>query len=154
MTAAPSIASAAIRRSTLLFRARLIHLHVSAAYFLAVESSDGLLRVIVVGHFDEGEAAWTTRFPVHRNVDNARKSPSVVLKSRFPTNKFFTVPSVFRRKLPDAFISILFVTRTMEHASFWWRMSAAVIIEFRMRDMEVCLGRMIGVRNQFPAESR
>jgi hypothetical protein len=75
MPAASSIApSTAIRRSAVLFRARLIHLDVSAAYLLAVESSDSLFRFIVVGHFNECEAARAPRFSVHRDVDTAKVS--------------------------------------------------------------------------------
>jgi hypothetical protein len=66
----------------MLLRARLIHFDVSAAYLLAVESSNSFFRLVVVGHFDEGEAARTTRFSVHRDMDTAKLSEGLEQRSQ------------------------------------------------------------------------
>jgi hypothetical protein len=62
--AAPASAASALCLGTC-----FIHHQVSPAEILTVQGVHGLIRVFVIGHFDEGETARLSREPVANQVD-------------------------------------------------------------------------------------
>jgi hypothetical protein len=66
--AAAEIVSRAARRAALAARTRFVHLQISAAGFLAIESGNGLGSFVIIGHFNESKTSSTTGFAVHGHV--------------------------------------------------------------------------------------
>ena len=66
--ARPSITLRSAWRSALTFRPRFVYLQVAPAHFFAIESSHGLGRFLIVGHFHERKPSRPAGFPVHGHV--------------------------------------------------------------------------------------
>jgi hypothetical protein len=52
----------------------LVYRNLTAGDFRGVEFGDGLLGFLIVRHFHKGEAARTSRFPVHNDIDRLNSS--------------------------------------------------------------------------------
>ena len=68
--AAPAVSAESFPATrTAKFRASFVHVEGAAIQFGSIQLRNSLLRVLRIGHFDEGEAAWLTRIPVREDID-------------------------------------------------------------------------------------
>jgi hypothetical protein len=78
---------------------RLIHVKGAPLHEAAVQSSNCFFNFRIIGHFNEGKAAWLSRTIVTLSTcpytsNFVRSSASVQRKSKFPTKMFFMVGAV------------------------------------------------------------